>query len=774
MDDFKKNIELFLLNNIYNILKNGEDINNLTETFKNFKDQNNLDCYLMTMQIFKNKKAKMLYLSDEYYRITGLDNYHKDGEDIWHHYLSPDSQKSYIEAIRNVKDKPNEVNFTKLKFKNNNISFVLLSASVIFKIDAKTFFAGLFLKTDKKHPTTSVNHSKKSVTTTNFSKTLFLKLPVSVVITNVIGQIIYVNPFFEKLTLYSKNEVLNKNPRFLKSGKTPKAVFKDMWNNISNGKSWEGYFINVKKNKNIYYEKAVVFPLISSKGEITRYIALKTDITNEVKSKAKINKNYSIFQTIFNKTNIAYCIIDSCTYLKAYNSNFISLFIVDNIINEEKNINKLKFYDNQAFKKYIERVNKTGRHQEQLFVSHLKIWIEVYLEKISENSILLTTKDITYLKKTEQKLVLRSNQLANLINIIDVAIFSINLDGKIKDLNEKAKKISENCNLKLGDNLLDYFVDEDDNKNVSMGEILINNTNQKECFFKRTKGKKIKVSVSTTFTYNKNSKDDFILCVVHDISKSYYEKELLEQKVAEKTKELQYALSKEKELNVLKSDFVSKTSHEFRTPLATISITSEFIKKYKNKLKPEKFEEKLDKIIEQTQKMTALLDDFLMIEKFNSQRIIFNPEKIELNNFVERIVVQHQEINKDFNLNFTKSEKTYVLLDERLGTSIFQNLISNAIKYSKDRKDIEINIENNIENVKIAITDYGIGIPDDFKNKIFGTFVRAENAAALDGTGLGLSIVKSSVEMHNGKISFSSQQNKGTTFIVILPCLTKN
>ncbi|MBN2664761.1 MAG: PAS domain S-box protein [Bacteroidales bacterium] len=769
-----KKIELFLDENISKALNvnDNQQLKYLEEEYVNFKKFIDAPSYFFVIQLFKTKKFEIIYMSDGYKEVTGLDNYHENGTDICHRFLEKGSQGAYIDTIREVKEKKIVV-FKKMNFNPPNGNVITLqTATKTLRVKHKRYFFGIIYKTNDEFINSKNVNLSLSKHSSNLTKTLFLKLPISVVVTNVLGQILYVNPFFEKLTLFKKHEVINKNPRVLNSGKTPISVFKNLWTTISRGKSWEGYFINVKKNKEIYYEKAVIFPQISSDGRIVKYVALKTDITKEVSFKNKLTKNYSIFHTLINRSNIAYAIIDRNNNLKAFNSSFTSLFNIDENVIIEKNITKINSENKDLLKEVVKRAFKSGRHQEIFFAKHLKIWSEIYAEKISEKTILLSTKDITFLKKTEQKLVLRTNQLTNLIDILQIAIFSLDLDGNIKNLNNKALTLSEGNNITKGQNLLNYFITSNGKKDIIMGEMLINDVFEKETFFNTGTKTLKKVSVSTTFSYDTHLKENLILCIVNDVTKSHYEKEDLEAKVFEKTKKLQIALSKEKELNELKSDFVSKTSHEFRTPLATISITSEFLKKYKNKLTTEKLENKLDKIIEQTQKMISLLDDFLMVEKFNSHRVIFNPKKTSIVQFIENIVNQRLEISKDFEITLTKpSTEIYVLLDEKLGTSIFQNLVSNAVKYSLKLKKVEVEIKIEELEVVVSVKDYGIGIPEDFKDKIFTPFVRAENAAAHDGTGLGLSIVKSSVKMHNGQISFSSSENNGTTFFVRLPII---
>ncbi|MBN2891405.1 MAG: PAS domain S-box protein [Bacteroidales bacterium] len=736
--------------------------------------QINYPFYVFSMQLFQRKKAEMMYLSKSFKEITGLENYHKNGKDIWHYFLNKDSQIKYIKAIKEIKTKP-EISFKNLNFTTpTKEEKVLLSATKIIPHKNSKFMLGIIIDISTEPEVKISKPTKEPILShyfTNISKTLFLKLPISVVITNIIGQIIYVNPFFEKLTGYKRQEVLNKNPRFLKSGKTLKETFVNLWENISHGKSWEGYFINYKKNNEIYYEKAVIFPQIGKSGMIERYIGLKTDITKEVSLKSKILKTNSVFNNIINTSNTGYLVVNANHKIIAFNNYLIELFSISNNDATTKKLHEINFPYEKTITKIVTRALQTGKHQEILHIKEKNRWIELFVEKNTEETVIIISKDITHLKKAEEKLVLRSSQLTDLINIIQVAIFSIDLEGKIKNLNQKASELAGKKKIEPGENLFDYFFTKDGIKDSKMGEILLGNTNELESFFGAEQSEKIKVSVSTTFSKDK-ANQDIIFCVVNDITKSHKEKELLEYIVAEKTVELQNALSKEKELNILKGDFISKTSHEFRTPLATISIASEFLKKHSDKLTPDKIEQKLSKIMEQTQKMIELLDDFLMIEKFNSNKMIFSPENTNLYNFILTIVNQYKEIYSTFEINLTNnSDRLDVFLDKRLGTSIFQNLIGNAIKYSNNIQIVNINIFRIEDNIIVEISDFGIGIPKEFQKNIFTPFVRAENAAVHEGTGLGLSIVKQSVEGHGGKIEFSSEINQGTTFRVHLPLI---
>jgi PAS domain S-box-containing protein len=599
---------------------------------------------------------------------------------------------------------------------------------------------------------------------------LFRALPVSVVITNMSGDIIFVNKYFEHLTGYSNQEVLGKNPRILKSGKTPEKNYKKLWDNLSAGKTWQGYFVNQKKDKTTYFEKAVIYPFLNKKNNETYYISLKTDISNEVYLKQRFLKRQRFLSNLVNSFNTGYLLLKNDETVIFNNVFFRKSFEIDEDINGKKISD---FIDDKELKEEIRRIIKQT-FKVFISVAYIKIrdkkWLEVYSKKISEDKILIHFQDVTYLKKTEAKLLGRTSQLLNLINILNIAIFSIDLDGKIENFNKKAHEMIKSQEKTYG-NFLDYFITKSGEKDLKMGAILIQNTNELESFFRKSDGNIINVSVSTVFSTNKYS-NETIICVVNDITRLHKRSEILENEVKRKTKQLQESLKIEKELNILKSDFISKTSHEFRTPLATISIASEFLNKYIFKLSDEKISLKLEKIIGETKKMTDLLDDFLMLEKINSGKLEHDLTITNLCIFVSNIVDNYQELYQDFIFVKECNDKDiFVAIDDKLGSSIFQNLISNAVKYSKDKKQINIKIYKENRYAVIEIQDYGIGIPEIFKKNIYSPFARAENSAAMPGAGLGLPIVKEAVDKHGGKISFLSEINAGTTFKIMLPLI---
>ncbi len=779
--NLKNKIEIFILNDLSRIIfrkKNKQALKTELDNITNkLKQEISLNFFLVVKKEENGKLDEVLYLSESYFSITGLKKYLKDGLNIWSRYISTGTINDYIELIRETK-KNEKIVFKTINFKipKKKCKNLLLASKIIREGRDFKIIVELVVEKDneKQIPCKLTDDIKINLSPQSISKAIFLKSPVSVVITNILGQILYVNPFFERLTSYTKEEVMFKNPRILSSDKNKKSLYDDLWDNLTTGKSWEGIFINKNKKGNIYYEKAIIFPYLSKSESQIKYIALKVNITREVIAEKKLRKEYSIYNQIISKSNIAYAIIDKNKHLIEFNQEFIVLFQLEKQESQKLRIEQLNFGQKEFFLNFVNRTIKIGKYSEIYFDTLRIRWVEVKGEKYEDNSIILITKDVTSEKKSEDRLIRKKNQLTNLINIVKIPIFSIYSDGKIINHNKQVVRLLGGRESVKNENLFDFFVTEGYSQDKKFIEKFNREIVEEETFFRTKDNVLLKVSVSTSFTIEDKTNKRVIFCVIRDITRSYEEKIILEKVVAKKTKELAAALEKEKELSALKTDFISKTSHEFRTPLATISLTSEILQKYKNRLTPKKFDEKLEKIIEQTKFMTSLLDDFLLVERISSNKIVFAPVETNIYQFVKKIVESLKEINPNFEINiFSEDKSLSTQIDEKLGGSIFQNLINNAIKYSKEIKKVDIVIRKFKKFVEIDITDYGVGIPDEFRKNLFSSFTRAQNVAAVEGTGLGLSIVKSAIDLHGGKIEFKSILNEGTTFKVYLPLLKK-
>ncbi|MEC4814884.1 MAG: ATP-binding protein [Scytonema sp. PMC 1069.18] len=253
------------------------------------------------------------------------------------------------------------------------------------------------------------------------------------------------------------------------------------------------------------------------------------------------------------------------------------------------------------------------------------------------------------------------------------------------------------------------------------------------------------------------------------------ERQMSEIALREQQNFLQKALEKEKELNQLKSRFVSMTSHEFRTPLTTIMGATELLKHYSHQWNEDKKVVYFNRIHTAVNRMTQMLDDMLLLGKVEAGKWDFNPVWLNLVNFCNSIVEELQfGATREHKVIFTvEGEATDVYIDEKLLRHILTNLLSNAIKYSPLGGDVYLLLKFLNKNVIFQVQDRGIGIPKEDQKHLFEGFYRANNVGKISGTGLGLAIVKKAVELHKGKITVNSEVGVGTTFTVNIPIDTE-
>lgn len=245
--------------------------------------------------------------------------------------------------------------------------------------------------------------------------------------------------------------------------------------------------------------------------------------------------------------------------------------------------------------------------------------------------------------------------------------------------------------------------------------------------------------------------------------------DISERKRAEE--ETRVALERERELNDMKTRFVSMTSHEFRTPLATILSSVELIEQYSDRLPAAERAEILGSVKIAVKRMTSMLEHVLFIGKADSGNLPFAPAQLDLRDLCQRIVDEMRASLQTPHVLHFGATGTFedCLIDERLLRHIVTNLLSNAVKYSPKGGEVRFTLARSGRDAVITVSDEGIGIPEADLPRLFESFHRGSNVTNIQGTGLGLAIVKKSVDQHGGRITVESRQGKGTRFMVTLP-----
>ena len=235
--------------------------------------------------------------------------------------------------------------------------------------------------------------------------------------------------------------------------------------------------------------------------------------------------------------------------------------------------------------------------------------------------------------------------------------------------------------------------------------------------------------------------------------------------------ELSRTLATEKELNQLKSQFVSLVSHEFRTPLGVILASADLLSNYLETLTPEERAEQVADIKQSTRHMADLMEDVLVLGRVESGKMGYHPHAFYLLDFCQRLI--------DEMLSATNRRCPLPLAaegiaapargDETLLRHIFHNLLANGVKYSTAGEPVQFHVGRMGEDAVFTISDQGIGISSEDQKYIFEAFYRGKNVGDRPGSGLGLVVVKRCVELHSGTIQLQSAVGVGTTVVVRLP-----
>ncbi|WP_282162706.1 PAS domain-containing sensor histidine kinase [Ulvibacterium marinum] len=231
------------------------------------------------------------------------------------------------------------------------------------------------------------------------------------------------------------------------------------------------------------------------------------------------------------------------------------------------------------------------------------------------------------------------------------------------------------------------------------------------------------------------------------------------------------ALQRERELNDLKTKFLSLVSHEFKTPLSGILTAATLVGKYNTEEGQGKREKHLKTIIGEVRRLNTILTDFLSIERLEQGKEVYRLADFSLSKVVNEVIYDANMILKDGQkINYPQNiDDTIINQDERIVGLALTNLLHNAIKYSSEDTEIDFRVNLSENKITFHIKDQGIGIPEADQKHIFDRYFRAENVLLTQGTGIGLNIIKAHIENLGGSIYFKSKENTGSVFTMELP-----
>lgn len=474
--------------------------------------------------------------------------------------------------------------------------------------------------------------------------------PASIIITDINGNIEYVNPKFEQVTGYAYAEVIGKNPRILKSGEKTSAEYQHLWKEITQGREWRGELHNKKKNNELFWESAFISPIKDDKGNITHFLAIKEDITEKKQQEEAIINSEAQFRGVWESSFDAMRLTDSTGTVLKVNDAYCKLVGLS-----RDNLEGYKFAKIFVPERFERSVNKYNER----FAAH---------------------------------------------------------------------------------NFQDQF----------------------ETEMELWNGTKVWVELSNSLIYIKGQ-EPVLLSIFRNISER-------------KSHNLELITAKEKaeEASRLKSNFLNNMSHEIRTPMVGILGFSQIL--YSEIDSPE-LREFVEEIIKSGNRMMNTINSILDLSRIEANKLELKITTINLLDEVKEIVKPLKAIAEQNDLYFiirSKVEKIVLSVDKHMLSQIVNNLVGNAIKYTRiGGIIIELDIINkdNTSWVVLKIIDSGIGIAKESLKIIFEEFRQVSEGLnrQFEGTGLGLTITKKIVELLSGYIEVNSTVGTGSEFIVYLP-----
>lgn len=377
------------------------------------------------------------------------------------------------------------------------------------------------------------------------------------------------------------------------------------------------------------------------------------------------------------------------------------------------------------------------------------------LVKNMEVKVIERTKEIA---KQKNQIESEKNKTESILKSIGDGVFVVNKDLEITMFNKTSELITGfSAKEALGKKyyeILQLFNDADETKkNDSFIREAIKTGDTKEMpshtLLINKFGQKIPVADSAAPL--KNTKGEVVGCVVifRDVTHEY-------------------------EIDKAKTEFVSLASHQLRTPLSSINWYAEMLlSEDAGKLNANQ-KKYLKEIYYGNQRMVDLVNSLLNVSRLEMGTFLVEPQKTNILEMADDVIKElmprslekNIKIKKDYDKNLPE-----INVDQKLMRIIFQNLLSNSLKYTQAKGKVELKITHDEKNLNIEVRDNGMGIPESQKANIFSKFFRADNVrqTETEGTGLGLYLVKSIIEHSRGELSFESTENKGTTFYVSLP-----
>lgn len=616
--------------------------------------------------------------------------------------------------------------------------------------------------------------------------------PVTTVITDLFGNLVFVNPKFTETTGYTAEEAIGQNPRILKSGNKSKAEYKELWDTILAGQSWHGVFHNKKKNGELYWESAAISPVKDENGKITHFLAVKEDISERIKAEESLRMSESKMRAITDSAHDAILMMDPDGRISYWNPAARRILGYSNAEAMGQKLHELivpKKYHQAHAAAFVEFL-KTGQGAaigKSLEVTALRkdgkeIPIQFSLSSLKINEDWYAVgliSDITDRKNAEAKLQQTAERLTLATKSGGIGIWDLDaINNKLTWDEEVFRLFGANPgDSKNANELWRSRIHPDD---VAQREI----ETQMALRGEKEYNSEFRIIwpdgsihyLRALAIVQRDSKGEPIRMIGTDWDIT--EQELAKAKILETNRLLEESviqantLAEQAELaNIAKSEFLANMSHEIRTPMNGVIGMTGLLLDTKLDEEQKRYTEIVRSSAESLLTLINAILDFSKIEAGKLDLEILDLDLLSLlDDFAGTMAIRAQVKGLEFICAADSNVPIMLKGDPGRLRQILTNLVENSIKFT-NRGEVAVRVSLLSESdgraeLRFSIRDTGIGIPPDKIGLLFNKFtqVDASTTRKFGGTGLGLAISKQLVELMGGKIGVTSQEGIGSEF----------
>lgn len=590
-----------------------------------------------------------------------------------------------------------------------------------------------------------------------------------IIITDVNGLIIYANPAAEAITGFKLEEMLGETPR-LWGGMMDSAFYKNVWKTIKvERKPIEVTVTNRRKNNEIYRAIARISPIIDENGDLIGFVGTEEDISGRDKAEASLRESERYYRSLFETMSegLAYCRIiydtngkpDDYAYINV-NKAFTKITGLTGVIGKKVTdvMPEIKKTNPELLQIYG-RVAQTGKPEKfETYVKPLGVWLAISAYCPQEGYFIAVFENITEQKNNLETIKKEKSKDEAILAAIGDGVVVVDNEGKILLLNDSAQKMLNLASAEvLGKDYHNFWeLETPDGQEIADWQRpidLVLKTGQlvkSDKFIYASKSRKFPVAVTAAPVMLDNRMVGAVV-VFRDVTREH-------------------------EIDREKTEFMSIAAHQLRTPLGTMRWNLEMLRDGDMGEIAPKVSETLNEVYESDLRLIRLVNDLLDVTRIEQRRKMGKDVLIDAAEIIKKVIAAEKPLveKKNLQLNFTAPETSLapIMVDPEHFFQTIDNLVVNAIKYTYEGKGIiNVSLAEKDGSLFITIADNGIGIRPVDKNLIFSKLFRADNAVKMEasGTGLGLFVAKSFTEGWGGKITFTSEINKGAVFVVEIP-----